>query len=66
MLAAAGAAALGGASCQSVPAPLYGFAVIPDSSAGGSGGSGGGGGEDGGAAGTGAGGAGHTDGGSDS
>jgi hypothetical protein len=69
MLVAAGAAALGGASCQSVPAPLYGIAVIPDSSAGGAGGAGGSDGrasEDGGGAGTGAGGVGQTDGGSDS
>jgi hypothetical protein len=63
MLVAAGAAALGGASCQqSVPVPLYGMAVMPDSGAGGSGG----GGEDDGGAGTGAGRVGNTDGGSDS
>ena len=66
MLVSAGAAALVGASCQSVPAPLYGIAVIPDSSAGGADGSDGGAGADGGGAGTGAGGIGQTDGGSDS
>ena len=67
MLVAAGAAALGGASCQqSVPAPAYGLAVIPDSSARGAGGGDGGAGEDGGGAGTGAGGVGQADGGSDS
>jgi hypothetical protein len=65
MLVAAGAAALGGGSCESAPVPLYGAPIMhPDAGGGGAGGKAGAAGQTGGASGDNDGGA--TDGGSHS